>query len=242
MKQTAGLAAVLLLFASCSSDAEGDLEGPPNRDAVPSAYEAVGTLPTDYFLRSFVDLSQTRELEVVLQERFNAFFECMQEGGFDVFDTSSVVTEDLPTNPIDANASYSEQRDWVSRNGYGILAETEVGEDEPEPPPYSPSKLSQYYERRGECISNAVAKFALPGQTTRPGEDVGALATSIATDGRWLEAYSLWQPCMQAAGYSYPDRLRAVEAATEKAERGELDLPEEIRLALADLECGREVF
>ena len=207
------LAALLLLCASCSGDAEGDLDGPPDRDAVPSAYEAVGALPTDYFLRSFLDLSQTREIEVVLQERFNAFFECMQEGGFDVFDTSSVVTEDLPTNPIDANSPYPEQRDWVSRNGYGILAETEVREDEPEPPPYTPSKLSQYYERRGECISNAVAEFALPGQTTRPADDVGALAISIATDGRWLEAYALWQPCMQAAGYSYPDRLRAVEAA-----------------------------
>lgn len=234
------LSAILVASAACSNE-RGEARI-PGAIQVPFAYASPGSLPTDFYLRPSRDLAASSGIESVLKQRYSRFGECMSDAGFEIVEAPSIVSEDVPANPVDANAPFPAQEDWVKRNGYSILTGRAVVAVEDNQLPYRGDKLSLYFTYRGRCIRGAREAFPLPVTAGSPADGVQEVAQSIATDFRWTDAFSLWAQCMRTEGFEYQSHADAVAALAEMAERGELDFEEERRVALADLNCTKEVF
>ncbi|MFD5749482.1 hypothetical protein [Streptomyces sp. NPDC127033] len=116
----------------------------------------------------------------------------------------------------------------------------EDGKNSHHAPTSAPLKVNGKIVSPRGCAGEADAKLA-----KKDAAESGDLAQDLngqsfiaaKKDARVLEVFHSWSKCMKGKGYSYPDPLAAMD---DRKFRGSKPIPEELKVAPADIECKKQ--
>ena len=228
--------------AACSGSDASSTE--PSTSDDPPVY---GMLPTDAVLHPVFDDAALRALEQRSLDRQSFLAGCLRSVGFDQVPPRDIVSYEYET-PIDRNADWQTQREWVAANGFGIVdgSVSSAPPEQPVPTFDDDDTRAAYYRALDTCESD----WTPPAERDVPEADpiVRQAAEEIVTDADWLSAEQrLWSPCMDRRGFQYTSiehvwdeigrRLEQANASSDPS-GARADLAEQERaLATASLEC-----
>lgn len=231
-----------VLVAACSGSDASSFEPATSDD--PPVY---GMLPTDAVLHPVLDDAALRALEQRSLDRQSFLVSCLRGVGFDQVPPRDIVSYEYET-PVDRNASWQTQREWVAVHGFGIVdGSVSTAPPEQPVPTFDDDDTGAAYDR---ALDTCESDWTPPVERDSPEADpiVRQAAEEIATDADWLSAEQrLWPPCMARQGFQYTsiehvwDEIgRRLEQASANSDPSEAraDLAEQERaLAMASLEC-----